>query len=286
MNDNLIGVFRSIRRKFLSFEKPLTALQPIDGMDRLFDNGRCLYDGYQRGAALRYGSLSDEIWRDPVFRKARSAARLPEVNSMVDEERLQNLFLIIKFFLRDLASQNIVEFGSFKGGSAVFMGTLLKEFYPGACVYSIDTFEGVPDILPGVDMPPQDFAAANLERTRRFVISAGLTNVEFVKGRVEDIGPEVCSSAGMIGLAHIDVVLYSPSVSAANAAWDYMAPGGYIIQDDATEPTCPGATQAVEELIRNKNASIEQVWPHIVFRAPLGVGAGNRAAMHASASAA
>jgi hypothetical protein len=48
-----------------------------------------------------------------------------------------------------------------------------------------------------------------------------------------------------------------------------MTPGGYVINDDATEPTCPGATQAVEEMIRERNVSIEQVWPHIVVRAHL-----------------
>jgi hypothetical protein len=48
-----------------------------------------------------------------------------------------------------------------------------------------------------------------------------------------------------------------------------MAPGGYLVYDDATEPTCPGATRAVEQMIEHRGLSIEQVWPQIVMRARL-----------------
>jgi len=68
-------------------------------------------------------------------------------------------------------------------------------------------------------------------------------------------------------LAHIDVVLYGPSIFAQNIALENLTPGGYLVQDDALEPTCPGATLAVEEMIRRRGLSMEQVWPQIVFRA-------------------
>jgi predicted O-methyltransferase YrrM len=240
-------------------------------MPRVIENGRCVHDGYRRGAALKYGKLADAIWNDPVYRKARAAGLLAPVRTMLLEERMMNLFLIVKFFLRDLDSQNIVEFGTYRGGGAIFLAMLLREFYPKARVYALDTFEGMPPIEKGLDLPPpDDFAATNLAIIDRTVKSLGLTNIEYVKGLIQDTAPDVYARAGSLGLAYIDVVLHSAVRYAQESVWPVMTPGGYVIYDDAIEPTCPGATQAVEELVRETGASAEQVWPHMVFRANLG----------------
>lgn len=268
MRDKLSHLLRSIRRRLYS-PKVLESLPAVPGLERIFEDGRCLYDGYQRATPVKYGSLGEEVKRDPIYRKALAAARQPAVESMVTEARFINLFILIKFFLRDLDSRNIIEFGAFKGGSAVFMATLLAEYYPGARLLSLDTFAGLPALKTGVDKPPEDFLAINLERTRKTARALGLTNLEFVQGLIEDTATGACRSLGSIGLAHIDVVLYGPSVFAHNIALEYLTPGGYLVQDDALEPTCPGATLAVEEMIRGRGLSMEQVWPQIVFRAPV-----------------
>jgi hypothetical protein len=266
MRAKVSNLLRAVRRR-VSSPKVLESLPEVPDMERVLERGRCLYEGYQRSTPLKYGSLGEEVRRDPVYRKALAASRLPAVESMVVQTRFINLFILIKFFLCKLRSQNIVEFGAFKGGSAVFMATLLKEFYPQARMFSLDTFAGLPELTAGVDKPPKDFLEVNLAQTRAVARSLGLNNLEFIQGLIEDTAPGACRRLGSIGLAHIDVVLYGPSVIAQNIAWDYMTPGGYIVQDDALEPTCPGATLAVEEMIRNRGLSMEQVWPQIVFRA-------------------
>lgn len=266
MRAKISNLLRAVRRR-VSSPKILESLPEVPDMKRVLEQGRCLYEGYQRSTPLKYGSLGEEVRRDPVYRKALAASRLPAVESMVVQTRFINLFILIKFFLCKLRSQNIVEFGAFKGGSAVFMATLLKEFYPQARMFSLDTFAGLPELTAGVDKPPKDFLEINLARTRAAARSLGLNNLEFIQGLIEDTAPGACRRLGSIGLAHIDVVLYGPSVFAQNIAWDHMTPGGYIVQDDALEPTCPGATLAVEEMIRNRGLSMEQVWPQIVFRA-------------------
>jgi len=266
MRAKFSNLLRSVRRRLAS-PKVLESLPDIPEMKSVFEHGRCLYEGYQRSTPLKYGMLGEQVRRDPVYRRALAAARLPEVESMVVETRFINLFILIKFFLRKLQSQNIIEFGSFKGGSAVFMATLLREFYPQARLFSLDTFAGLPDLEMGVDKPPKDFLEVNLERTRAAARSLKLDNLEFIQGLIEDTAPAACRRLGSIGLAHIDVVLYGPSVFAQDIAWEFMTPGGYLVQDDALEPTCPGATLAVEEMIRKRGLSMEQVWPQIVFRA-------------------
>jgi hypothetical protein len=114
-----------LRRRIVPPTRPLAGLAPLD-MVRVAERRRC---GYQRGAGLAHGGLAEQVWNDPLFRKALAAARLPQVRSMCTEARLMNLFLIVKFFLGNLASQNIVEYGTYCGG-ALFMATLLKELYP------------------------------------------------------------------------------------------------------------------------------------------------------------
>src|SRR5262249_51244723 len=133
-----------LKRRLIPPTQPLVGL-PVIGMERTIERGRCAHDGYVRGTGLAHGNLADQVWNDPLFRKALTIARLPAVRTMCTEARLMNLFLLIKFFLKDLDSQNIVEFGTFKGGSALFMATLLKELYPQSRVFALDTFEGMPD---------------------------------------------------------------------------------------------------------------------------------------------
>lgn len=262
-------VVHHLKRRLVPPTHPLLELPVLD-MARVIERGRCAYDGYQRGSALAHGDLADRVWNDPLFRKALAAARLPQVRSMCTEARLMNLFLIVKFFLKDLTSQNIVEYGTYRGGSALFLAVLLKELYPQARVFALDTFEGMPEVNANVDLPPpDDFADTNLNTIRFTAAQLGLDNVEFVKGLIQDTAPAVYAELGSVGLAHIDVVLHSAVKYAQDSVWDVMPRGGYLVYDDATEPTCPGATRAVEEMIAGRDLSMEQIWPQIVMRARL-----------------
>jgi predicted O-methyltransferase YrrM len=262
-------VIHHARRRLIAPTVPLERLPSLDMVSRI-ERGRCAYDGYQRGTGLAHNGLAEQVWNDPLFRKALAVARRPGVRTMCTEHRLMNLFLIIKFFMRDLASQNIVEYGTYRGGSALFMAVLLKELYPKARIAALDTFEGMPEWVNSLEMPPpDDFADTNLKLIRATAAELGLDNVEFVKGLIQDTAPGVYARLGSFGLAHIDVVLHSAVQFAQDTAWETMTPGGYLIYDDATEPTCPGATLAVEEMICKHAISIEQIYPHIILRARL-----------------
>src|SRR5579863_2926608 len=201
MREELFNLLRSVRSRLLHTAKVLESLPAVEGMERVYEKGRCLYDGYQRATPLKYGSLGDQVRRDPVYRKALMAARLPEVRSMVVEVRFINLFILIKFFLRNLGSQNIIEFGAYRGGSAIFLATLLAEYYPAARILSLDTFAGLPELKRSVDKPPQDFMLFNLESTRATARALGLRNLEFVPGLIEDTAAGACRELGSIGLA-------------------------------------------------------------------------------------
>src|ERR1700742_1943607 len=87
-----------LKRRLIPPTQPLETLPTFD-MERVVERGRCAYDGYVRGTGLAHGSLAEQVWNDPLFRKALAVARLPNVRTMCTEARLMNLFLLIKFFM-------------------------------------------------------------------------------------------------------------------------------------------------------------------------------------------
>jgi len=227
-------------------------------------DGRNIGEGYQRGVALEYGDMSKIVNQHPLFIKALAATA---GRSVLDYKRIQNLFLILTSFIDKIDSQNIVEFGSFRGGSLMFMGTILQALYPGAHIYGHDTFTGMPVTDKQIDLhSPGDFSSTSVEEVREAIDKAGLKNITLVPGRVEDTFPAKIPADLRIGLAHIDLDIYHAIKHCQNEVWPFMATGGYVVYDDATASSCLGATQAVEELIRNRCVHSEQIFPHFVFR--------------------
>ena len=194
-------------------------------------NGRSIHDGYARGWGLEFGDLRLKIADDPVY---RAAAQLAEGRSVQSERNRMNIFLILKFFTSDLPPGDVVEFGAYKGGSAIFMAKVCQMLLPGTRVFAFDTFTGIPNPDPDVDQHHVgDFGDVDYEALVSFVAAAGLSNLHLIKGRFEDTVPEAFDRIPAIRLAHIDcdvqpAVEYSYEISKPK-----MAAGGYVVFDDA-----------------------------------------------------
>lgn len=226
--------------------------------------GRSVHEGYVRGWGLEYGGIDAQIAGHPLYREALAASR---GRSVMHEHRLMNLFLIVTCYLRNLSSQNIIEFGSYRGGSALFLAYLLKRLYPGASVYALDTFEGMPAVDSQSDLHAAgDFADADLPGLQQAREQLGLSRLQLVPGLVQDTFPRAIPAGVRFGLAHFDMDIYEPTAFAQVAAWPLMCGAAYYVYDDATVSSCIGATQAVEELIHARRLHSEQVYPHFVFR--------------------
>jgi predicted O-methyltransferase YrrM len=238
----------------------------VEHMPDRIERGRNVRDGYLRGWGLQFDGLADRIAKEPLFAQAYQAAR---GRTIVAPLNLLNLYLIIQRFLGPLKSQDIIEFGSYRGGSAVFMAWCLKHLHPGAKIYALDTFEGMPETEDVDWVKPGDFGDTNFDNIRAFAHQAGLDNLVFVKGRFQDTLPTLLKTVRPFGLAHIDCDTYSAVKYCQDMMWDEMCQGGYLVYDDAHISSCIGATQAVEELIMERRVHCEQIWPHFVFRAGL-----------------
>ena len=240
-------------------------LPDLPGLAQGLRKGRNVYEGYQRGWGLEFGGLREKVLADPLYQEAMQVAH---GRTVMSEMNRMNIFLIMRFFLARLARGNIVEFGSYKGGNAMFMSYVADRLLPGTRVFALDSYEGMPPTNKDVDAHNEgDFSGVDLEELRARARELGLSNLEFVKGYFEKTTPEVIRRAGPIALAHVDCDI-QPSVEYSyEAIKGHMVDGGYIVFDDATYSSCIGATEVVEDLlVRRDRLHSEQIFPHFVFR--------------------
>lgn len=226
---------------------------------------RDLRAGYLRGCGLQFGNLRTLCERDPLYVRAHAAAR---ARSLVTDENLMNLFVLLKFHAGRLAPGHIVEFGTYRGGSAIFMAMVARELLPGTRVMAFDTFEGMPDTDGTRDAhKPGDFGDAVLDEIRGQAASLGLDNLELVQGRFEDTCEAALGRLGAVRLAHIDCDIHSGVQTAYDGCRKIFVPGAYVVFDDPLTSSCLGAFEAVEDLlVRRDGLNAEQVYPHLVFR--------------------
>jgi len=242
-------------------EYELSVTNVIDGVSR----GRVPREGYQRGWGLQYDGLAKKVENDPVYQYAleRAKGRLQNFSEM----NRMNLFLILKFFLPRIPFGHVIEFGSYRGGSAIFMGAVCERLSPQRRIYALDTFEGMPATDKRIDAHSiGSFSNTSLPEVSAAVTASGLRNVSLVKGLFEQTTDAVLTEAGTVALAHIDCDIRSSCEYAQRAVRRSMVPGGYIVFDDATISSCLGATEAVEQMIVETGVFSEQIWPHFVFR--------------------
>lgn len=250
-------------------------LSALGDMPQSPRKGRDVYSGYIRGCGLRFGNLGDLCLADPVFSKALELARSKSPNgkprTVVSEVNLANIFAILKLSLADKPiAGHIVEYGSLRGGSAIFMAYAAKHLLPGTRVVSFDTFAGFPGTDPAVDAYRKGaFETVDLAELRAHVASLGLDNLTFIEGAFDDTLPGALADIGQVCLAHVDCDIYDGVVSAYELTKPYLSEGAYLVFDDPLVPTCIGAFEAVEELlIRRDGLHAEQIYPQLVFRAP------------------
>ena len=232
-----------------------------------YRRGRNVYEGYQRGWGLAYSDLGGKVDADPDYQAAFAVA---QGRTIMAGDKLRNLFLLMRFFVPQLGGGHVIEFGSYRGGSAFFLAKLAQRFHPGMRVFALDTFAGMPPTDSAVDLHSAgDFRDVELPEVTAARDAAGLDNLELVKGRFEDTLPGLLTQGHRFVLAHIDCDIYSAVATAYGATMPHMAPGAYLVFDDSVAPSCIGATEVVEDLVVRRDGRLsEQIYPHHVFRAP------------------
>lgn len=228
--------------------------------------GRNVTAGYTRGWGLEYGGLAKSIAEDPVYQESLSMCRHL---SLLGEHKLMNIFIIMKYGFNGIQG-DIFEFGSYRGGSAIFIANVARRLGIPGKIYAFDTYEGMPKTSDAHDLHNAgDFSDASLTVLNEHIGKYGLDNLIPVKGLFEATTPSILAKTKHISLAHIDCDIYSGVQYAISSVIPYMHPsGGYLVFDDPLHGSCLGAMEAVEEMIQTYGLRAEQAYPHLVYRVP------------------
>ncbi|MEO8364600.1 MAG: class I SAM-dependent methyltransferase [Pseudoxanthomonas sp.] len=231
--------------------------------------GRDIGAGHLRGWGLEYGELYEKhLAADPIFAAAFNAAK--DRGSLLTLHKLCNLYLIIRYAMAE-DHGDIFEFGSFSGGSAVFMATILKQLGRKASVLAFDTFAGMPPTDAVRDMHSEgDFNKTGYAELLEYIRSKGLgAHLRTVQGTFDETLPGVLEDNGTIGMIHVDCDIYEPIKFVVRACLPHMPAQTHVAFDDPLHGSCLGAFDAVQELmIRELDLTAEQAYPHLVFRSP------------------
>lgn len=238
-------------------EKALAAMPDV------YEGGRNIRDGYMRGMGIHFGNFPELAITDEVFSEALGLAR--HLKSPVGEPQICTLYLLIRFYLPKIAKGHIVEFGTHRGGSALFLARVAKTYLPDVKVYCFDSFQGMPDTCPNDVHQRGDFNDRSEYEFLAIAQRIGLDNIVLCKGFFSDTVPRLIPK--QVALAHIDCDIYQSVADCYDGVKPSLVPRAYVTFDDPLFSSCIGAFDAVaERVIKRDGLKAEQVWPNLVFR--------------------
>jgi hypothetical protein len=166
---------------------------------------------------------------------------------------------------------DFAELGVGRGGMSLFLGHFAKQ--QGRTVYSLDSFEGLPDPDPARDnlyfkrgfyLGNQRFGQLH-DRFVQAIGKYGLNEtIKPVKGFFADTVPEL--PAGELSFLHIDADLYESVKTALVNLYDRVVPGGVIVIDDFFHPA-QGPARALSDFFnaRELQPLLHVSFPYTIF---------------------
>ncbi len=178
--------------------------------------------------------------------------------TMCSHARLKSLYDGVLEVTGRSVTGDIVECGTARGGSAALMGLALKRRGYSNRMWIFDTFEGLP--APTTEDPLSAHAytgtcRGDIEEVSGLLEQLGLSNIELVKGLVQDTLP--VTQTGRIAFLHIDTDWYDSVLACLETLYDRVSVGGIIQIDDYGYWS--GAKKAVEEFFSRRGISPELV---------------------------
>ena len=211
---------------------------PVDD-ERLRGLGK--QGGFAHARLEPFASLSPWL-TDAAFLEAHA---LIAHHTLVDLYRCHELWMLVGE-LRHLEG-DILEVGTWRGGSGVLMAQQCRRLRLGASVILCDTFHGVPKAGAGdTDYSGGEHADASAAGVRELGRRAGVDDLHILEG----VFPE--ETSGTIAerrfrLCHIDVDVYRSAKDVLEWVWPRLVPGGVVVFDDYGFKGCEGVARVVEE---------------------------------------
>ena len=181
------------------------------------------------------------------------------MQSLVTGQQAQNLAKLVEELK---VEGEIWECGVYKGGSA----KLLHDRQPKRVLRLFDTFgSGIP-VATEEDNHHKvgDFAISETEFNAIVTHFASSENVFIYKGVIPEVFHEYSEELDKCKIAflHIDLDQYKSYLDTLDYCIGRMADGGIVVFDDYGAGTCKGATQAVDEFIKNTEYKLNKLSGH------------------------
>jgi O-methyltransferase len=186
-----------------------------------------------------------------IENKLITNSKLKFGDSLVNNQKTQ--FIRDKIIELNNIDSSVVEVGVYKGGTAkIILETMNKD----SNLFLFDTFEGIPNEcefdnicnIGDFNDSPYDDIINYFNKFKNVYIFKGIFPQEtsmFIKNK-------------KFKFVHLDVDTYQSYKESLEFFYDKMIAGGYIVFDDYNEPTCAGATKAVNEFFNNKIENIQK----------------------------
>jgi len=199
---------------------------------------------YQDTDILRKSPFNDQLRREGRDWPSHG-------HTMIGLARLDNIQFCIENILASRTPGDVIEAGVWRGGATIFMRAILKAYnITNRCVWVADSFQGLP--CPDISRYPQDEGAlfheyddlaVSLEEVQDNFRRYGLLDkqVKFLKGWFR----ESLASAPIntLSVIRLDGDMYESTMTSLVALYPKLAPGGFLIVDDYSIPSCRQAVQ-------------------------------------------
>jgi O-methyltransferase len=191
---------------------------------------------------------STVIISNPKLYKLLHTAIEAGLETLLDYQRLAMLSAAVQI-TRDIPG-DVIEFGSFRGGSA---GVILQQLPTNKTLHVCDSFEGMPNVSVKDNFHQEgDFADTGLDRVRAGLSKLG-QNFAIHAGFFSETIPEMEKDPSLkFSLVHVDADLYESIKECLEFSYPLMRKGAVMIFDDYAAPSCLGAKEAVDEFFDDK----------------------------------
>lgn len=158
-------------------------------------------------------------------------------------------------FIVSQVEGNVIEVGTFNGGSAFLMSKVTDKK-----IYTIDTFEGLADVNSKIDGGLKNkMIVSKYENT--ISLLSGCTNIEVIKGYFPDVVRERFQNE-KFSFVHLDVDTFLSTLNSLKYLYSKVTKGGIILTHDYK--TLSGVAKAFDFFFRRREkiqtGSDSQAW--------------------------
>jgi O-methyltransferase len=169
--------------------------------------------------------------------------------TLVDMYRQWELWKLVEQVSK-LSSGDILEVGTYKGGTGTMIAKQASVSCPEAKVYLCDTFQGIVKCGENeISTRVNGQHVADIEDVVELILKMSLTNIEILTGIFPEDTQHLIPQDTVFRLCHIDVDVYQSAKDIMDWVWPRLLVHGIVVFDDYGFTNCDGITKLVEEMM-------------------------------------